>query len=174
MGQSRGRKGNRIEKTVKTDRPFRIRVAAPHDAASILAILRDIGWLVHIKGASDEVVQRIARHIERCNADESHAVLVAEDSVGAVVGYVAVHWLPYLILPGCEGYVSELFVRGADRGKGVGKTLLEAVRECGLARGCYRLHLVTGRGRHSYQVYRRLGWKERPDIADLILPLRPE
>lgn len=174
MGQSRGQLSRFIEEAMKADTPFKVRPASPADGAAIVAVLRDIEWLVHIKGASDEVVQRIARHIERCNADESHAVLVAEDSVGAVVGYVAVHWLPYLILPGCEGYVSELFVRGADRGKGVGKTLLEAVRECGLARGCYRLHLVTGRGRDSYQVYRRLRWKERPDIADLILPLRPE
>lgn len=156
---------------MKTDTRFRIRPARPADAASILAILRDIEWLVHVKGAEGEVVRRIAGHIGQCAASESHAVLVAEDSAGTLVGYVAVHWLPYLILPGCEGYVSELFVREAERGNGIGRMLLDAVRKRALERGCYRLHLVTGRGRDSYRIYRELGWKERPDIADLVLPL---
>ena len=38
----------------------------------------------------------------------------------ALVAYAAVHWLPYLILRGPEGFVSELFVDQAARGQGVG------------------------------------------------------
>lgn len=44
-----------------------------------------------------------------------------------IVGYIAVHWLPYLFLPAPEGYVSELFVSESVRGQGIGTQLLETV-----------------------------------------------
>jgi len=70
--------------------------------------LRELGWFAQIKGESPSVTEeRISRHLKLCSVDESHLVLVAENRNGEVIGYVAVHWLPYLILAGPEGYVSE-------------------------------------------------------------------
>lgn len=62
-----------------------------------------------------------------CLADDSHTVRVATDSTGALIGYVAVHWLPYLFLSGPEGYVSELFVDETCRGHWVGSALIDAI-----------------------------------------------
>ena len=75
------------------------------------------------------------------------------------------------MLAGPEGYVTELFVLESERGKGIGRKLLETMRANAVERGCIRLQLVTGRERVSYKMYKNLGWKERPEIADFVLYL---
>jgi GNAT superfamily N-acetyltransferase len=98
-----------------------------------------------------ETEMRITEHLRTCLADDSHSVLVAEGAKGAVLGYVAVHWLPYLMLAGPEGYVSELFVAESARGAGLGTKLLEAVKDMAIGRGCSRLMLVNRKMRESYR-----------------------
>ena len=66
---------------------------------------------------------------------------------GELAGYAAVHWLPYLILKGPEGLLSELFVSEAQRGAGVGSRLLAAAVDEGRKRGCARLMLEAVRTR---------------------------
>lgn len=156
------------------DAEVSIHTATVADVKAIAVILRELGWFAHLSGESPAATEaRIAQHLELCDADESHTVLVAENQNGEVIGYVAVHWLPYLILAGPEGYVSELFVNESERGKGVGRNLLEAVKEQAMERGCTRLMLVNGRNRPSYErgFYRKLGWEERPEVANFVLPL---
>ncbi|MFQ6083391.1 MAG: hypothetical protein ACE5WD_08530 [Candidatus Aminicenantia bacterium] len=88
------------------------RPAKTGDAGVISTILRELGWFNHInEESSADTKARIARHLELCNSDESHTVLVGENQNGEVIGYIAVHWLPYLMLAGPECYISELFVR---------------------------------------------------------------
>lgn len=154
-----------------------IRRAKPADAPAIAAILRELveefGWFPLLKDEpAAETEARVARHLDLCLADDSHTVLVAENSAGAVIGYISVHWLPYLMLPGPEGYVSELFILESERGKGIGRKLLDTIREEALGRGCTRLHLVTAReGRDAYDIYLKWGWTERPHLANFVLPL---
>ncbi|MCL6477309.1 MAG: GNAT family N-acetyltransferase [Peptococcaceae bacterium] len=96
-------------------------------------------------------------------------MLVAENETGEVIGYTAVHWLPYLILAGPEGYVSELFIRRSVRGNGVGRMLLEEVKKQAVLRGCSRLLLLNGRNRESYVrgFYKKLGGGS---IGELSMP----
>jgi ribosomal protein S18 acetylase RimI-like enzyme len=58
-------------------------------------------------------------------ADDSHSLFVAESHGEGPIGYAAVHWLPYLILSGPEGYLLELFVAESARDRGVGTALLD-------------------------------------------------
>jgi GNAT superfamily N-acetyltransferase len=154
------------------DPDITIRRPTADDSHAIAAILRELGWFAYMREESPgDTAARVARHMEMCTDNESHTVLVAEYSPGAVVGYVAVHWLPYMMHLGPEGFVSELFVLQPERGKGIGRSLLDAVEEHARERGCSRLHLITGRQRDSFGFYQELGWHERPEIADLILPL---
>jgi len=120
-----------------------------------------------------ETERRLAEHLRLCLSDDSHAVLVTESPEGAILGYVAVHWLPYLMLAGPEGYVSELFVSESARGAGLGTKLLEAVKDMAISRGCSRLMLVNRKTRESYQrgFYRKLGWEEREEFANFVLNL---
>jgi GNAT superfamily N-acetyltransferase len=140
----------------------------------IAAILRGLGWFPYLNAESmAETETRITQHFTMCLSDDSHSVLVAEGAKGAVSGYVAVHWLPYLMLPGPEGYISELFVAESARGAGLGSKLLEVVKDMAIGRGCSRLMLVNRKTRESYQrgFYRKLGWVEREEFANFVLHL---
>jgi GNAT superfamily N-acetyltransferase len=152
-----------------------IRSATVEDAPVIATIVRDLGWFAHLKDESlEEAAARFAKHITMCQADDSHTVSVVEHD-GVVVGYSVVHWLPYLMLTGPEGYVSELFVTETARGLGIGSQLLKVIEEEARARGCSRLGLLNSRVRESYerQYYKKQGWTERESVASFILPLIP-
>ena len=151
----------------------RVRKAVPADAGAITDILRELGaqgWFPHLAQEPREVtVARTAGHLERCAGSGDHSTWVAE-SAGQVVGYVAVHWVPYFLLPGPEGYVSELFIREHARGQGIGTELLEVVKREARSRGCSRLLLENRRDRESYQrgFYRKRGWEERTRMAGFV------
>ena len=153
---------------------MRIRNVQTEDAFAINRILRDLSWFPHINEEPEQATdQRIRQHIALCQQDDSHTIFVAENEQGEVVGYTAIHWLPYLILKAPEGYVSELFIAGSERGKGVGSKLLEAVKEEAMKRGCARLMLLNLKNRESYQrgFYKKQGWVEREEVANFVLRL---
>ncbi len=150
-----------------------IRKAQTEDADEIAELLRALGWFTHLNAEPKETsVERIGRHLALCNADDSHSIYVAEAD-GTILGYVAVHWLPYLILAGPEGYISELFLSEAARGQGLGPRLLEVVKQEAEMRGCARLRLINNKSRDSYQrkFYEKHGWQERQDFATFVYPL---
>ncbi len=156
---------------------FHVRHAEPDDAASIADLLRSIPWFTRIAAEPAESTRvNVLSELNRCLADDSHSVSVAETDTGAVIGYVSVHWLPYLMHPGPEGYLSELFIHESARGQGVGSKLLDVVVQEAKARGCYRLMLINMKARESYQreFYKKQGWEERPDAANFVYMLSPE
>ncbi|HYF65308.1 MAG TPA: GNAT family N-acetyltransferase, partial [Herpetosiphonaceae bacterium] len=112
----------------------------------------------------------VSGQLDRCLAADSHTVLIAETSGGGLIGFVAVHWLPYLCMRGPEGFISELFIAESARGQGSGTRLLDAVVALARERGCSRLHLMNHRSRESYQrdFYRKTGWIERAEAADFV------
>lgn len=152
-----------------------IRPADFDDADTLTDLILSLGWFQHhFEGVSLEDAQvKIARQLRLNLADDSHTVYVAENSAGEIEGYVAVHWLPYLFMPGPEGYISELFIRETARGQGIGSDLLQQVKATAIARGCSRLSLLNMRVRESYQrgFYTKQGWTERPDAANFVLRL---
>lgn len=150
-----------------------IRPAVLEDAAAIALLLREIGSFRQIDAETPEATrERVGRHLAMCLANDDHLVLVAE-SGGKLTGYAAVHWQPYLILAGPEGFVSELFVHPEQRGAGIGGRLMDAVETEARQRGCSRLMLLNIRDRESYQrgFYAKRGWSEREDAANFVLKL---
>jgi GNAT superfamily N-acetyltransferase len=151
-----------------------IRKAQLQDVAALAELLMSLGWFAYMTSESSEMTcERITHHLTLCNTDESHSIYVAEGN-GRIVGYVAVHWLPYLFLSAPEGYVSELFICESVRGQGIGTQLLEVVKAEAQERGCSRLMLVNSRSRDSYKrkFYERQGWKEREEIANFVYALK--
>jgi GNAT superfamily N-acetyltransferase len=156
---------------------FTIRTAKFTDCSSLADLLREVGWFEFIKNKTpEEASAHIAAHLAECLADESHSVYVGVDETGEVLGYVSVHWLAYLFLPGPEGYVSELFLRPSARGQGLGSSLLETVRTEAQERGVYRLSLLNNKSRESYErgFYQKNGWEERPIMSNFIYRMPTE
>jgi GNAT superfamily N-acetyltransferase len=159
---------------MRNDQGIKIRNATENDVSEIAAIVRGLQQFAHINEEPPLATeQRIRHHFRLCAANDSHTVYVAEHTNGQVLGYTVVHWLPYLLLKGTEGYVSELFVRVSAQGRGIGRLLLETVKTEAKQRGCYRLSLLNMRNRESYQrdFYKKVGWEEREHAANFILPL---
>ncbi len=154
--------------------PYSIRLAVLSDAAGIAAILHGLGWFKQINAeAVQATTERIRTHLEICFADRSHSVYVAESPEKGTLGYANVHWLPYLLLAGPEGYVSELFLALEARGQGIGRQLLETVKAEARQRGCVRLSLINNRKRESYLrgFYNKAGWEERTEYANFVINL---
>ncbi len=151
-----------------------IRPACLEDAPALAALLHEMGQFTRINAQTiDETTQAVRRQMALCLADSSHSIFVAETAPGQIAGYVAIHWLPYLIHTGPEGYVSELFISPAARGQGIGSALLDLAVRQGRERGCSRMALLNMRERESYQrgFYKKQGWEEREDAANFILQL---
>jgi len=151
-----------------------IRKANVDDACELALLLREIGWFESFNtGSIEPLIQRVSARLEQCLADDSHLILVAADADRRIAAYGSVHWLPYLFMSGPEGYVSELFVREAARGRGIGRELLATIETAARARGCQRLCLTNLRDRESYerQFYSKAGWRERKEAANFIYPL---
>jgi len=154
---------------------LRIRRARRDDAPKLAAFLKDLNHFHRLEPLSLEQVEaQVDRHLALCLAEDSHSTYLAEGPDDALLGYANVHWLPYLFLPGPEGYVSELFVAEAARGQRVGTRLLQAVKDEAARRGCWRLSLLNMRDRESYQraFYAKDGWLEREDAANFIFEMR--
>lgn len=152
----------------------KVRNAQQEDVPVIAEIIRNLGWFPYVESETPAATERrVLVHLELADADDSHMVLVADDEEGKAAGYISVHWLPYLLLSGPEGYISELFVREDARGKGVGTALLNDVKEFAISKGCSRLMLLNSRERASYEgaFYAHFGFTERTEMANWIYTL---
>ena len=152
-----------------------IRAATPADAEDLRVLIESIEGFASLKALpEDERKSRVARHLSAALSSHEHQVFVATDGENSrLLGYIAVHYLPYLILTGPEGFVSELFVTEDARGQGVGAALLERVTDDARARGCCRLSLLNMTDRESYArgFYAKNGWQERETARNFVRTL---
>jgi GNAT superfamily N-acetyltransferase len=126
-----------------------IRAATPDDTHTICEMIRA---LAEYERLSDQVVLDEARLRDHLFGPRPFAeVLLAEDA-GQVVGF-ALFFHNYSTFLGRPGiYLEDLFVCPEHRGKGHGKSLLQAIARIAVERGCGRLEWAV------------LDWNE-PSIA---------
>ena len=150
----------------------KIRKAVTEDAVKMGEILRDIGWSERRNKMNiEEVSDPIKDLINYCIEDpKGHTMIVAVDENDKVIGFTNVHWVPFIMLGSWEGYVSDVFVSPNAGGKGAGSALVKYVMEEGEKRGCMRLMLTNGKEKPSYKTgfYKKLGWTERPKVANFV------
>nr|BAL56602.1 GCN5-related N-acetyltransferase [uncultured prokaryote] len=131
---------------------FRIRPAQPEDAPALAALAGQLGYPT----APEEMVARLQALAE----DDRHAVFVAEEADGQVVGWIHVHFCLQVIADR-EAEIGGLVVDQAHRSRGIGARLVREAEEWARARGCagltVRANVVRERA-HAF--YRRLGFRE--------------
>lgn len=127
-----------------------IRLASAGDAGRIAVLCQQLGY-----PASRKQVQRRLHQIQQ---DEGHAVYVAEQSDGHIVGWVHVH-LRQLVVANLQAEIGGLVVDESYRRHGIGRLLMERAEQWAREKGCRAVHLrsnIVRKGAHVF--YERLGY----------------
>jgi len=101
-------------------------------------------------GYPDLTIARFAEVYSSVQKHPAMTLIVAEDD-GEVVGLASISRRPQLRLAADLITIDELVVADSARGLGVGRTLLEHVKEMAGRSGARRLELETNRERESYR-----------------------
>jgi len=144
---------------------IQIRPAEPGDTGAIVAILEELAREDNCTSFDADRVGKLIR--EYVDATE-RTIYVADR--GGVAGYAAVHWIPFPMLGGWEGYISDLVVGSAGRGSGIGSRLLAVVEDRAGDLGCRRLMLNNRITSESYQreFYAKHGFQRRDKFANFV------
>jgi GNAT superfamily N-acetyltransferase len=122
-------------------------------ATDVPALARLSGELGYATDAS-----QMARRFARVSADKQHHVFVAEQSRGAVVGWVQVHFTRWLASDP-RGEVVGLVVSSEARGRGIGRRLMQAAERWTKQHGGTRVALRSNILRkETHAFYQRLGY----------------
>ena len=101
-------------------------------------------------GYPDLTIARFAEVYSSVQKHPAMTLIVAEDD-GEVVGLASISRRPQLRLAADLITIDELVVADSARGLGVGRALLEHVKEMAGRSGARRLELETNRERESYR-----------------------
>jgi GNAT superfamily N-acetyltransferase len=143
-----------------------VRRATPEDGAAVAALV--LGWAEE-RGREPLGAASLAQAVEECLNTPGHEVWVAEAG-GLLLGYAAVHWIPFPLIYGREGYLSDLLVAQAGRGRRVGSRLLAQVEARARELGCVRVLLNNARNSEAFarEFYPKQGYQERTQFANYV------
>lgn len=149
-----------------------IRPARQADAPALAAIVTSLGWWKHLTPDRAPRMEAWIRS-ELDGTSPERTRLVAQEAQGQVLGYIAIHWVPYFFMESREGYITELFLTEEARGQGIGTKLLVRAEEEARSRGCIRLLLHNGHPSDSYKrkFYAKQGWKEWDHVSIFVRQL---
>lgn len=142
-----------------------IRMARVEDEAALLVLTRELGY---------EAIDPMAfRRSFLAIVDRPDSTLLVAERAGKVVGFLSASWHPRLGLTGPQVEIDELDVAAAERGKGTGRALVDALKAHAMLLDARRVQLVTSRSLDSYRrrFYERSGFTEI-DSAVMRLPER--
>src|ERR1700733_11079324 len=102
-----------------------IREATEADAVGIAQVVKQITEIWSVANVpTKDVAGSVRGGLSAVSRSGTSTVLVVVTDGGEIAGYCAIHWVPFLFLPGGEAYVTELFIRPSGRGTGLGSSLL--------------------------------------------------
>ncbi len=143
-------------------RAIRIRPLQQADIDAVMHLHRELGWNPAFKADGSTLRQRLAALVT-----EDNALLLVAEHDGIVDGYIHGEMVTYLLFAGREMLISEVFVREAMRGRGIGRALIGAIEQEAIQRKCFRVSVLNSRERESYKrgFYPSLGYEERAQTA---------
>lgn len=131
-----------------------IRLAKLTDGFALSALLTELGY-----GNTETFIER---RLEQLIADETEQLLVAEEGT-TVLGFLSLHFIPQLALPGDFARISYFCIAEGERSKGVGQTLLKHAESLAAQRGCHQMEVHCHiRREKANAFYVREGYTESP------------
>lgn len=131
---------------------LRIRPAQHEDAPVIAALAGQLGY--------PTPPEKARARLKALAEDDRHAVFVAVEADGGVVGWIHVYLCP-LVIADLEAEIGGLVVDQAHRSQGIGARLVHAAEDWARSRGCQGLTVranVVRQRAHAF--YQRLGFRE--------------
>lgn len=144
--------------------PTKLRAARLADVPGLLAMMAPFN-------RSEGIIWRpkpVARALRRLLRDSRlGAVQVAEGSArSALLGYIVATFNYDLEFAGPDAFVTELFVKPANRGRGLGRRLIEAMTVQMRASGAHAVHLlVRPENRAARRLYQSAGFQLVPRLV---------
>jgi GNAT superfamily N-acetyltransferase len=135
--------------------PATFRDAAPADQRALVDLLAAQFADHSLAPPDDALAAGVARLV---TAPELGRIVVAEVD-GVVVGVAVLSWVFTLEHGGRGAWLDELYVAPAHRGRGIGRALLHAARECATAAGAVAMDLEVEVGHERVEsLYERAGF----------------
>lgn len=141
--------------------PHQLRAAEPRDTEAIVALIRELAEFERLSHLVEVTSETLAPQL--FGARPAAECVVAEVA-GEVVGF-ALYFANFSTFLGKPGlYLEDLFVRPAQRGRGIGKALLEHLGRLAAERGCGRFEWsVLEWNEPAIAFYRSMGAAVLPD-----------
>jgi ribosomal protein S18 acetylase RimI-like enzyme len=115
-----------------------VRRASPDDAADVAHLLHDFNTECDDPTPS---VSYLTGRIRQLLAEEQLTVLLVGQGPD---GFAQIRFRPWVWTDGLDAYLEELYVVPSQRGKGMGRALLQSVMEVARETGAAHLELTTG------------------------------
>ncbi|SCL23489.1 Acetyltransferase (GNAT) family protein [Micromonospora rhizosphaerae] len=129
-----------------------LRVVRSDDAARLAALLTQLGYPVQ----EPEVTERLTYWF-----GDPASLLIGADVRGDLAGVAALHVIPMLEATGRWARLAALVVDERYRGKGVGRSLVEAAETRAREMGCRYMEIASSRRRvQAHRFYRSLGYED--------------
>ncbi len=138
-----------------------VRAAEPRDVGAIVRLIRALAEFEELTHLLRVTPETLAPHL--FGPRPAAEALVAERD-GQVIGFALffTNFSTFLAQPGL--YLEDLFVEPAERGRGVGQSLLEHLARLAVARGCGRFEWsVLDWNVNAIRFYERMGATVMPD-----------
>ena len=133
---------------------MQIRKATTADADRIADLLTQLGY-PGTEGLIREKIVQLDRHTD------AELVVAIED--GEVLGFISIHFIPQIALPGSFARISYLCVDERARGGGIGKHLEAYCEQLAGERDCDRIEVhCHSRRKRAHDFYYRQGYEESP------------
>jgi GNAT superfamily N-acetyltransferase len=133
---------------------MQIREGEVEDSGAIARLLTELGYPATEDFVADKIQQ------QRGQPDSQLWVAVEGDEV---LGFIAIHFISQLALPGDFCRITYFCVNSASRGKGVGSALEEKVCAIARERGCDCIEVhCHSRRELAHKFYDRQGYSESP------------
>ena len=131
-----------------------IRQAQRPDCARLSELIAQLGY--------DAAEDLLERRIEEYDAMEQDLVLVGVEE-GRVIGLIVLNVVVPFHEAGKWGRISALVVSDGARGRGVGRSLLEAADAFFMSHGCSHVEVTSGARRHdAHRFYVSNGYQDTP------------